>query len=178
MATIHPLFNIRNSQVVIDLVASLLYSQWTLPSRAPNQCESIEQVALRNMALVHRSWTGIAQYWLSCSIFIPLRKKSFQLPKLLFDYRIGTWVSELVFRDDTFSAAAKHTRLSLSRSLCAVLRRCTNLKSLYLEVKRGIPLLLPGEYDVLDCIGQLKQLQNLWLHQPAWLSVIPHPYND
>ena len=52
---------IRNTQVVMDLVASLSYSQWTLPSRAPNQGESIEQVALRNMALVHRSWTGIAR---------------------------------------------------------------------------------------------------------------------
>ena len=177
--------------LVVELVAEYFNSEVIPFHRAPATrtaaCEAT--TVLSTMAVVHRSWTAIAQYYTRRRIYIrgPRNMRSILQSSLL-----GPWVRELSISrhvENFLHTNTPYDPTDVSRFICIILEKCVNVKNLFIQdtqvtsPKRGdLNLVYQPSHDILGHLEKLTSLQNLWLTQlfepPAtdlWrlLSILP-----
>ena len=124
------------------------------------ECEA--DIALRNMALVHRSWTAVAQHTLYRRIIVHgTRNMRF----ILQSPQLGPWVRELSVCGNSHDCPTNDKR-DIVRMTCDILKRCSNVQTLVLDDMRlecdvGN---WPGPCSTFHQLGNLTRLKDLRLH--------------
>lgn len=133
------------------------------PNPSPDDVDP--DVTLRNMSIVHPSWTGIAQRCLRRRIAVWKRS---ELERLFRSPLLGPWAQEFTYGDNQ---KVKHNVRShppeVERMLCGIILRSPNLKRLYIDVHQ-LPFdtaTATSSYRIFQLLGHLHSLEGLWLRQ-------------
>lgn len=161
--------------VIVYLVADMLDSERLAFEELVSQIEDNltrnpyvpcpEEAALRNMSLVHRSWTSAAQRALRRRQNVVGLK---DLHKLLRNPHVGPWVRELSFTSPTLTHywsgfEGLDDIAEVSRLLLVLLKLCPNVRKLYIKSCFNHKGDLSSFGSILQEIGSLPRLDTLWL---------------
>lgn len=170
--------------LVIELVAEELESQrrpFHATVRRTSPFSEIDRT-LRNMCLVHSSWTTAARQSFRRRICVD----EIKLRSLLLSPQLGPWVRELALRPYNMwrLPVSKHVGVDhwyhtgqSASVLCEILKRCPNITHLHLQdfdrnSKRSLKRIrftekIPADGDIFQQLRYMQSLKHLWLHCPT-----------
>lgn len=170
--------------LVIELVAEELESQrrpFHATVRRTSPLSEIDRT-LRNMCLVHSSWTAAARQ----SFRRRICADEIKLRSLLTSPQLGPWVRELALRPYKMwrLPVSKHVGVDhwyhtgqSASFLCGILKRCPNITHLHLQdfdrySKSSLKRIrftekISADGDIFQQLRDMHSLKHLWLHCPS-----------
>lgn len=150
---------------VLDNFEHFTYEADATPGSSNNAFASRFQSDLRNMSLVHRSWTVPVQRALRKRVVLTTRRG---LREFARSPACGSGVRELAYKLPKAQACTFFHKASEARehwaTFASVVSRLTTLRFLCLSIESAHLADLNGLELVLDAIGTLTNLEGLWLH--------------
>lgn len=157
--------------LIVELVAEHLDTERTpfyfIATAIRPICEADN--TLREMCLVHRSWTDAAQRVLRRRICV---RSQYAISLILQSPHLGPWVRDLSIstQKDYYYTSESETitnHMDTRRIVCEILRKCPNVVNLHLwDFRPTLHTHSPAIHrliDVIKRIGDLVFLEHLWL---------------